>query len=569
MNAPVRGFYPQIDFSASPTLWDFFWDNSFFTGVEGPFGSGKTTAAIAKLGRFAMEQEVSPDGYRRTRWAVIRNTYAELKTTTLESWQEIFKPEKVGRIIYSQPIVHHIRVAPKGKPGDADFVPGIDMKVWFLALDRPTDVRKLKSLQLTGALVEEATEIMQEIIEALTGRVGRYPSLGSFEDTSDDIDAEDRGQSMGGVGATWAGIIAVTNSGDDLNWWHRFKTSPTMVRDIGGISYDFRFYVQPMAVLEVEKTTEGFQIVEPASPLKGERVKGASVYFGAGRYWTVNPQAENLRWLRPGYYQMQIANKTLDWIQRYLQVKTIYVAGGKPWVPEFIQESMVGDFDVDPALELFGGLDCGGNTLNNACEIGQRGVFGDLRVVFEFVMFDMGLDSFSDGLIQALAQRNIDWRMVRFTADPASRTKDGIYKVAAIDHLRSKKFQVREASTNDPEIRREALALPMGRLIKLGNGRQAPGFLVDRRCTWLIAGLAGKWSTRRIQVAGTERFTTEPEKNAWSHPCEAGGYLAMGMGEDRNLTRNRRPGQPGDRPMSNHSFGDQTIVHGIDWSPFS
>lgn len=78
----------------------------------------------------------------------------------------------------------------------------IEMEVLFIALDRPEDAKKLLSLELTGAWVNEAREVPKAIIDALTGRVGRYPS-----------------KSMGGC--TWSGIFMDTNPPDDQSWWYK------------------------------------------------------------------------------------------------------------------------------------------------------------------------------------------------------------------------------------------------------------------------------------------------------------------------------------------------------------
>ncbi|MCH7527338.1 MAG: hypothetical protein IID39_07875, partial [Planctomycetes bacterium] len=61
-------------------------------------------------------------------------------------------------------MTHHIKIQD------------IDCEVMFRALDRPDDVKKVLSLDLTGAWVNEAREVPKGIIDALTDRVGRYPS---------------------------------------------------------------------------------------------------------------------------------------------------------------------------------------------------------------------------------------------------------------------------------------------------------------------------------------------------------------------------------------------------------
>jgi hypothetical protein len=46
----------------------------------------------------------------------------------------------------------------------------------FRALDRPEDKKKLLSLEVTGAYINEAREMPKEVFDVLQQRVGRYPS---------------------------------------------------------------------------------------------------------------------------------------------------------------------------------------------------------------------------------------------------------------------------------------------------------------------------------------------------------------------------------------------------------
>ena len=76
----------------------------------------------------------------------------------------------------------------------------MELEVIFLALDRPEDVKKLLSLELTGVWINEAREIPKSIVDACTMRVGRIPS-------------------MRDGGPTWYGVIADTNPPDTDHWW--------------------------------------------------------------------------------------------------------------------------------------------------------------------------------------------------------------------------------------------------------------------------------------------------------------------------------------------------------------
>lgn len=172
-----------------PVTRAFLRSDAFVRGIRGPIGSGKSTACVMEIMRRACEQRPGSDGVRRSRWAVIRNTYPELKTTTIKTWHQWFPPS-LGRWRDNGPPTHHI-VA-----GD------VDLEVMFIALDTLDDVRKLLSLEITGAWINEAREVPKAVLDGLTGRVGRFPS-----------------KALGG--ASWFGIIMDTNPPDTDHWWYR------------------------------------------------------------------------------------------------------------------------------------------------------------------------------------------------------------------------------------------------------------------------------------------------------------------------------------------------------------
>ena len=77
----------NIVYEPSPTGKMFHRSNAFVRGLMGPVGSGKSVCCVMELLRRAMEQEADESGVRRTRWAIIRNTYPELKATTIKTFQ--------------------------------------------------------------------------------------------------------------------------------------------------------------------------------------------------------------------------------------------------------------------------------------------------------------------------------------------------------------------------------------------------------------------------------------------------------------------------------------------------
>ena len=161
--------------------------DSFFRGLRGPVGSGKSVSCCGVVSQI-LNAEKGPDGIRKSRWAIIRNTNPQLRTTTIKTWLDWFPEEDWGKFLWSVPYTHHIQKND------------IDLEVIFLALDRPEDVKKLLSLELTGIWVNEAREIPKSIIDACTMRVGRYPS-------------------MKDGGCTWTGVICDTNAPEEDHWW--------------------------------------------------------------------------------------------------------------------------------------------------------------------------------------------------------------------------------------------------------------------------------------------------------------------------------------------------------------
>ena len=78
-----------------PVSSAFMKSNCFVRGLRGPVGSGKSVTCAIEIVRRAIEQQVSPDGTRKSRWLVVRNTQPELKTTTIKTWLDWF-PESGG-----------------------------------------------------------------------------------------------------------------------------------------------------------------------------------------------------------------------------------------------------------------------------------------------------------------------------------------------------------------------------------------------------------------------------------------------------------------------------------------
>ena len=480
----------DLDFTSAPTTYSFLQSNAFVRGLMGPVGSGKSYACAAEIMLRAVRQKPSPqDGVRYTRFVIVRNSYPELKTTTIKTWQELFPENTFGPMLYTPPITHHIRLPSRGDAA------GIDCEVIFLALDQPKDVRKLLSLELTGAWVNEARELPKAVIDGLTHRVGRYPT-----------------QRDGGP--TWHGVWMDTNPMDDDHYWHRLAEKEPITG-----KYGWDFFKQPGGVTEV-----------PIDKLP-DNPEANDCIFASGRWWTINKAAENIKNLPPGYYQQMLGGKNLDWIRCYAEGKYTYVQEGRPVWPEYDDNLMSSaEVEYDPSLPIHIGLDFG---LTPAAAIGQKLSNGRWVVLHEIVTEDMGLERFGQ---QLLGEINAKYPKshVLVWGDPAGMQRDAIYEVTAFDYLRTLGLRAQPTASNNFKVRREGAAAPMQRLI-VGK----PGLIIHTSCKRLRKSLAGGYHFKRVAVgAGHERFKDSPNKNEHSHIGDAFGYLMLGGGEHKRMTKN-------------------------------
>jgi RecA/RadA recombinase len=200
-NAPEeeRSLIPQDRGSVyttefAPTLQAFHECDDFVRYVQGPFGSGKSSACVQEVARRAAHQEPDGNGIRKSRCAVIRNTYRQLEDTTIKTFLDWFPDRVWGNFVVGD-MAYNMRFALP----DSTIV---ECEVLFRALDRPDQVGNLLSLELTYAWMNEMREVPYEIFDALQGRVGRYPS-------------------MRHGGPTWDGIWGDSNPPDDQHWIYR------------------------------------------------------------------------------------------------------------------------------------------------------------------------------------------------------------------------------------------------------------------------------------------------------------------------------------------------------------
>lgn len=456
----------SLNYKASPTLADFHKSKEFVRGIKGPIGSGKSVACCIELFMKAKAQAKSTDGVRRTRHIVVRNTQPELETTTIKTWLDWFPESVFGKMNRKPPYRHLVKIAD------------IEMEVIFLALDKPEDVKKLLSLECTYIWFNEARQLQKEVIDAGTGRVGRYPSK---KEKPEAIHPD--------KWPTNFGIIMDTNPPDDSHWWYNAAEEKT--------PQNWNFFDQPSGI---------------------------------------SKEAENIENLPKGYYQNMQAGKTKEWIDVYVNGKYGFIQDGKPVYGSAYNDDVHTIIDIRPdqlsQAPVYIGVDFG---LTPAAVFAQRSPLGQWLVFDEFLTAEnstIGLPQFAE-LLKAHINTYYPTKTIWLYGDPSGGFRDQQGKTA-FDIFRQFNLIVRPAPTNKPQPRIEAVLQPLLRMV---NGR--PGFALSKRCKMIRRGFNGGYKYKRMSVSGEAKYALEPDKNKFSHPHDALQYALCGGGEYKELMAKR------------------------------
>lgn len=470
---------------------------AFVRLIRGPVGSAKSSTSLVELFRQWQMQEPIQDGrsnkLRKTRTAIIRNTSPMLKTTTMKTYEEWFPPEVFGEPkMAPPPYEHEIDLALSDGTR-------LVAEVLFLALDRPEDIRKLLSLELTWAFGNEGREFNKTIVDGITQRLRRYPS-----------------QRVGG--ATRSGALFDTNAPDDDHWWPIMagEAPPPdwMTEDDRRLLVkpaDWEFFTQPPAMIE-KRGPDG-------------RITG----------YDVNPMAENVQNLDPLYYPGQIAGKTKAYIDVYILNKLGSTAEGRPVHPEYAEHlhKPLEPIDPVPLVPFILGIDFG---LTPAAVFLQR-------IRNRWIAFDeIALENASAvDLAKAInTKMKLEYPTHKIQVaygDPSGDQRVGTDKNTPFRVLRAYGIPARPAmEDNDPEVRRAA---GQSVLSRLEDGH--PAILISSKCRVLTAGLGGSWCYRRVRsIEGGNEYKDAPSKNKFSHTGEAWEYALVGGGEARDLMLNKQ-----------------------------
>jgi len=475
-------------------LTDYFWDRCELSIIQGPIQSGTSTASCLKIWSLACEQEQDYDGVRRSRYIVTRDTYKELRETTIKTWLEWFPESEWGPMIRAEPSFHHLK---RNHPsGDGSKV---DCEVIFLAVpDADVAEQILASYEITGFFRNEGQFCDKAVIDELLSRCARYPSM------------------KNGPGATWYGGFIDLNAPVEGHWIPYMRGDiplrPELTADEkkGYEKPDtWAFHTQPPGLIEVKK--DGQLAYQP------------------------NPLAENQKHTKKSYMSI-IVGKGKSWIDRRVMNKVGLHVDGKAVYPTFSEQDHVSKAPLKPldGWEIVVGLDFG----REPAAAFMQDVNGQWRVLSELIGENESAALFAPRVKRHLAENYAGFR-VSFSGDPRGADGNQGTETTAYDVFQAMGMRVFPATNdNNPQMRRSTVETVLER---------RNGLLIDPRCLVIKTGFAGGYHYPKVQAKGISGlFSERPRKNRYSHIIEAveNGLLGGGEGDAVVVSKSRERKAP-------------------------
>ena len=470
-------------YKAPPTISRFMQSDAFGRLVAGPVGSGKTTAMIVETARRMGQQSPGWDGRRYTRFAIIRQSLKDAKATVLRDIRGWFGSMADWRVSESTLYITQ---------GD------IVSEWMFVPLDEPDDVKRLLSLQLTAAYINECSETDIDLLSDIAGRVGRYPN-------------NEFGACL------WSGIYADTNMPIMHTPWADFIEKPPP---------EWQVYRQPSG-----QSYPGF------NPVTGIYSEGAEnlAHLNQTAETIILDEDDPVRIERGrGYYTRLVSVGTKDYIRRYVDAEF----GRDPGGSAVFAESFKYDFHVsaeplEPVYSrlLIVGQDFGRNPWSIICQMDHSGKLLVLEEVpGKGPMGDnIGLQQHvQQNLLPVLRQQRYAGRPIAVVGDPSGIARDSLFELNAFGLLKSLGLPAEPAPTNaiDPRLRSVESFL----VRQSGGG---PAIVFDAaRCPVLVAGMNGAYKfSIRADSSGGNYSKGDPEKlHPWSDVCDALQYVCLVTG---------------------------------------
>lgn len=514
----MNNIIKKIEYNASPTGELFHNSSARIRGLRGPVGSGKSVTCCFELFKMGMEQKPNAQGIRPTRMVVVRNTFPELKTTTIKTWTGWFPSGKtqdggVGILKWGSPIVHQVRLPlPDGTE--------MHMDVEFMALDDAKDVKKLLSYEFTAGWVNEAREINKPIIDGMTQRIGRFPSL-----------------KADGVACTRKAVIMDTNPPADSHWWFDWAEGET--------PEGMEFFKQPGGLDDKGENLENLNQGEFERLYPDKKYEALTL--------------EERRHVGRLYYKDMMGGKSVDWVNVYVHGQYGFIKEGEGvYENEWNPQLHVADrpIPIHDESELYVGVDSSGR--HPAAIFLQRTAFGQWQAVYEIVFPKEGIsaENFAALLLEEIQLRFRRYQIVNpVWGDPAGAAKGRNDDRTYFDILNGKLKLFGLRSKPSPGVTlAPRIETVKGCLTRLVNGGE-PKLLVSPTCKHLIQGFNGGYHYKEMNSTGEPMFNEKPVKNRFSDIHDALQYVLCGVGELRQT-------------LSKGGGTQKTRVMDDSWSPY-
>jgi phage terminase large subunit len=451
----------SVNYTPVPSVTPYLLSDKFQSFIVGPVGSTKTTASLMKIPIEAKKVAACADGIRRSRIAVVRNTRQMLLDSTIKDFLGLFPEGQAGTYLRTE-----LRFILKFDDVEADIL--------FRGLDDANDVRRLLSLQLSFAMVDEVREINSDVFDALTGRLGRYPN-GMMVPHRAQWGHDDKGNPVQGcvddMGNQVKKVWGATNPPDLDAHWEQYLTNA-----------------------DPEKV---HVTIQPSG---------------------LSDEADWVQHLPSHYYEDLCEGKSEDWVDVYVHGKWGKSLSGLP----VYDKTFTQDFHV--AKEKLKAVQSADYPITIGIDFGrtpsavfmQRDPRGRVLVLDEITSENMGLDTFINTKLNPFIGNNYQGHTFVCAPDPAGFMKQQASELTLVDQLKDAGYKCVKPPSNDPDKRIAAVERLLSQQLE---GKAM--FLVSPSCTQLIKGFRSGY---RYKVKKNGEMEDKPDKNEWSHVHDALQY---------------------------------------------
>ncbi|NVN99239.1 MAG: hypothetical protein HXX17_07945 [Geobacteraceae bacterium] len=438
----------------------FLASEAFISLIVGPVGSTKTSAGIMKIAYHAAQMAKSRDGIRRSRCVWVRNTNQMLEDTSIPDFLKWFPDGQAGNFA---------KVQKRFIMRFSD----VECEVLFRGLEDQNDVRRLLSLQISFAVLDEFREINQQIFEALQGRLGRYPDKSLVPprpEWGNDADGLPIGGCVTDDGTSNRHIWGMTNPPDLDTFWETLLTDPPKNCDV---------FFQPSGLSQ---------------------------------------EADWLQYLPSEYYSNLAEGKSQEWIDVYINAQFGKSLAGKPVFSSFKQDIHVAKSPlILQASTLIIGVDAGLTPTATICQLDYQ---GRLLVHDSITGESMGALRFCREMLKPLLASKYGSRPQIIIIDPAAFQRAQTDERTVADIFKNEGFVVKPALTNTITAR---IAAVDGYLTRTVDGK--PSILFDPGCTKLIMAMRSKYRYKTNTKGETDE--TPDKTHPWSDLADSLQYACL------------------------------------------